>query len=205
MSETSETIAELQARIAEMQREQAEADLAASGGLAALASADDIPNDIPDMDVDEARVPRAQETREFGERPQTWRPSRTLPEPDPRPGWKHRWIRVSMLGQIDNTNVSSKFREYWTPVRSEEYPEITVLPDRDSQFPDGIQVGGLVLCRNSEEVVEQRNAHYNKLAKGQGAATDAQFKSEEDPDMPIHTDLGRRTQVQFGKGAPPEV
>lgn len=164
---------------------------------------DDIMADIEEAGFAEVRAPRSVETRAIEERPKTWMPPKSLPDPYPRPGKVHRWIRVSMMGQIDNTNVSSKFREHWTPANRAEYPEITVLQDVGAQFPDGIQVGGLVLCVNSDETIAQRSAYYDNLAQNAAKGADATFKSEEQHPMPIHTDLGRRTQVQFGSGNAP--
>ena len=57
------------------------------------------------------RDPRTIETRESTERKVTWKRANSLPDPDPQEGVEFRWIRTSTLGQSDNTNVSSKFRE----------------------------------------------------------------------------------------------
>ena len=159
---------------------------------------DNIPDEIPDdVEASVDRTPRFAETRAAEEAPKTWQPASTLPEPMRRPGIEHRWVRISMLGHIDNTNVSGKFREHWVPVRASEYPEITVLADRDSQFP----VGGLVLCRNAVETMDQRRAHFARLAKSQGKGYDAAYEAEEQHPMPVHSDLGRRTDVKFGTGS----
>ena len=61
------------------------------------------------------REPRASQNRETFQRPQSWRPPEILPMPDPRPGWVHRYIRISMVGQADPANISSKLREGWEP------------------------------------------------------------------------------------------
>ena len=39
------------------------------------------------------RLARDLDTRAVMQRPQAWRPPEVLPSPDPRPGWKHRWVR----------------------------------------------------------------------------------------------------------------
>ena len=48
----------------------------------------------------------------------------TLPSPTPEPGYAYRWIRTSTQGQVDATNVSSKLREGWEPVKAVDHPEI---------------------------------------------------------------------------------
>ncbi len=57
------------------------------------------------------RMAREMESRAATMRPQAWRAPETLPSPDERPGWKHRWVRLSTLGQADPSNISSKLRE----------------------------------------------------------------------------------------------
>ena len=42
------------------------------------------------------KVSREHETREETQRPMTWRPPSLLPDPDPRPGWRHRWVRLPL-------------------------------------------------------------------------------------------------------------
>ena len=60
------------------------------------------------------RAPQELDSRENTKRPNdSWVPASSLPSPNPRDGISHRWIRTSVLGQVDNTNVSQKFREGW--------------------------------------------------------------------------------------------
>ena len=68
------------------------------------------------------RLARAMEDRTVTQRPTAWRPPETLPSPDDRPGWTHRWIRISTLGTADPSNISSKLREGYEPCKAEEYP-----------------------------------------------------------------------------------
>jgi hypothetical protein len=68
-----------------------------------------------------------------------------LPDPEPRDGVEYRWVRTSIMGDADNKNVSSKFRNGWTPVKAEDHPELQVIPDHDSRFEGNVEVGGLLL------------------------------------------------------------
>jgi len=52
------------------------------------------------------RLNRELETRAQSKRPQMWSAPETLPMPNDRPGWKHRYIRISMMGQSDPQNIS---------------------------------------------------------------------------------------------------
>lgn len=127
------------------------------------------------------RTPRTSETREVEMRAPAWAPSNSLPDPTPRPGRKFRWIRTSAGGQSDATNVSRRFREGYVPVKAEEYPELQILTDRGSQFPESVEVGGLLLCQNSEEAVKARNEYYRAQSMAQMRAVDSQLMAEQDP------------------------
>jgi hypothetical protein len=60
--------------------------------------------------------------------------------------------------QPDNTNVSKRFREGWEPVRAEDHPELQIMSDHKSEWGEkgGIEVGGLLLCKAPEEVVDKK-------------------------------------------------
>ena len=102
------------------------------------------------------RTPRALETREHDARPQTWKPASTLPVPLEQDGYKFRWIRRSMLGQEDPTNVSKKRREGWEPVTAQSQPKMRMFATQTGRFADSIQIGGLMLCKIPAEFMDQR-------------------------------------------------
>ena len=93
--------------------------------------------------VTQNRKGRDQETRAQAQRLQAWRPPETLPSPDARPGWKHRWIRVSTMGTADPGNISSKLREGYEPCKAEDYPELMLHASIEGRFKGSIEVGGL--------------------------------------------------------------
>ncbi len=144
------------------------------------------------------RTPRDLETREATERKQSWKPPALLPTPIDRPGVAHRWIRTSALGSTDAVNVSKKFRENWVPVKAADYPELQLSADKNSQWPDGIEVGGLLLCASSQESRDQRKEYYDSLAKSQIQAMDNAVLRESDPRMPMLRPE-RRSDTSFGK------
>ena len=121
-----------------------------------------------------------------------------LPTPEPREGIEYRWIRTATLGQSDNTNVSSKFREGWTPVRKEDHPNLQVVSDIDSRFTDNIEVGGLLLCQNSTENMQARRDAQNAQAASQMQAVDNSYLRNSDPRMPV-LNPERSTRSSFGK------
>ena len=144
------------------------------------------------------RLSRELETREHVERPKQWMPPQLLPDPTPEPGYAYRWIRVSTLNKADATNLSSKLREGWEPVKASDHPEIRVFGTTNGQFPDSVEVGGLLLCKTPVEFTEQRDAYYRKQAEAQMASVDNTFMRENDPRMPMFKE--RSSKVTFGKG-----
>ena len=83
------------------------------------------------------------------------------------------------------TNVSAKFREGWEPVKLEDHPELKILPDVDSRFKGNVEVGGLLLCKNSTEMMDSRRDYQQGQAKSQMQAVDNSFMKESDPRMPV--------------------
>ncbi len=144
------------------------------------------------------RNSRTTETRESGQRKVSWQRPSMLPVPEPKPGIEYRWIRTSTLGQSDNTNVSSRFREGWTPVRAEDHPNLQVVSDIDSRFTDNIEVGGLLLCQNSAENMQARRDAQNAQAASQMQAVDNSYLRNSDPRMPV-LNPERSTRSSFGK------
>ena len=145
------------------------------------------------------RKSRDLETREVSARPAAWRPPETLPMPDDRPGWKHRYVRLSTMGVADPSNISSKMREGYEPCKAEEYPELMMHATQEGRFKGGIEIGGLLLCRITEEFMVQRAAYYDKQAKAQMDSVDNTFMKDSDPRMPLFSE--KRTKVTFGSGS----
>ena len=144
------------------------------------------------------RIDRDSTTQEQFQRADSWSPASLLPEFKKVPGWAYRWIRVSLTNNADNLNVSSKMREGWEPVRLADHTEIRLVADPNTKYKDGIEIGGLLLCKIPEEFVEQRNAYYNKQTESQTQAIDNSFMKENDPRMPLFKD--KKTTSSFGKG-----
>jgi hypothetical protein len=146
-----------------------------------------------------SRTARETETREAEKRETSWKPSSILPEPLPQPGYVFRWIRTSMFGVPDNKNVSSRLREGWEPVKAADHPELQITSDQDSRYPDGVEVGGLLLCKTAIENVTARRNYYEKRATDQMSTVDNSYLRENDPRMPLSRPE-RKTRTTFGTG-----
>lgn len=141
---------------------------------------------------------RDNETRASTARKASWKPPSLLPTPDAQDGYKFRWVRVGSRGQPDNKNVSSRLREGWEPVNAKDHPELHIASDsHGARFPDGVEIGGLLLCKTSAENVDARNEYYNTRAQQQMTSVDNNYMRESDPRMPL-LKPERRTRVSFG-------
>ena len=138
---------------------------------------------------------RLQEMR----RPERWTRPEGLPDPDPRPGWKHRWIRISTLGNADPSNISSKLREGYEPCKAEDYPELMLHASTEGRFKGNIEVGGLLLCRIPEEFMDQRAQHFENQNRAQMESVDNNFLRQSDARMPLFAE--KSTKVSFGSGS----
>jgi hypothetical protein len=148
--------------------------------------------------MSENRNSREADTRETAARPKSWAPPSILPEINHEEGYAYRYVRVSTMGTPDVNNVSSKFREGWEPVKASDHPEAFTMADPNSRFKDGIETGGLLLCKMPEEFANQRTAYYRDKTEAEMQAVDNNFMRENDPRMPLFKD--KKTQVTFGKG-----
>ena len=149
--------------------------------------------------VRQKREGRNMETREAFARPAMWRPPEALPMPDDRPGWIHRYVRISTLGTADPSNISSKLREGYEPVKAEDYPELMMHASTEGRFKGGIEVGGLLLCRIPEEFMNQRAQYYERQNQAQMDSVDQSFMRENHPLMKKFSE--RDTRVTFGSGS----
>jgi len=143
------------------------------------------------------RSARDSESRENAERIQQWRPGSALDAPEPPIGFKHRWIRESVLEYDDKTNVHKKRQEGWELVRAEEYPDYVGPVVDEGRNAGTIGVGGLVLARIPEELVEQRNHHFDTVAQNQMDAVDRDWMRENNALMPKMAPQ-RKSSVSFG-------
>jgi len=144
------------------------------------------------------RQTREIDVRESYERPKQWAPASALPEIKATPGWKYRWVRTSMVGQADPTNVSKRMREGWEPVKATDHPELQLYSDQNPKYADSVEIGGLILCKTPEEFVEQRSNYYSQQTQSQTDAVDNSFMKENDARMPLFKD--KRSTTSFGNG-----
>ncbi len=145
------------------------------------------------------RATRDGESREITQRNKAWTPPPLLPNPKPIPGYAFRWIRTAIVGQFDPTNTSAKLREGWEPCKTEDHPEMMLYADPNSRFKGNIEVGGLMLCKQPAEILQQRADYFARQSKAQVESVDNSFMKTNDPRMPLFSE--RKSTTTFGRGA----
>jgi len=142
----------------------------------------------------ETRIPRDLVSREKSSR-SVYSPPSALPDPTPEPGYVYHWVATHVLGQADPTNVSKKMRDNWVPVKAEDHPELMLLGNPTT---GNVEIGGLMLCKQTVEQYRARQEYYAKQAQNQMDSVDNHFMRNNDPRMPLINE--RKTSVSRGAG-----
>jgi hypothetical protein len=144
---------------------------------------------------------RQNETRTKEVRQESWKPAHDLPVPNPIDGYAFRWVRVAMMGQPDPANMAKARREGWNPCNASDHPEISADFAAFGLSPasDLIEIGGLVLCKTTQEIANQQRAYYDEMTQRQTQSVDNNLMRENDPRMPIFRE--GRSKVSFGSGS----
>ena len=138
---------------------------------------------------------RAKEVK-VKEQPKVWTPPSYLDTPNAPNGYRHRWVRVEILGFVDTKNIQGRLRSGYELVRSDEYPEEDYPAITDGKYAGVIGHGGLVLTRVPEEIARSRQEYFQKEAQDQMTAIDNDLMKEQHKGMPIEID--RQSRTTFG-------
>jgi len=145
------------------------------------------------------RTSRSAETRAKKARKKHWTPPSALDAPDAEPGYKHRWLRAEVRGYDDRANMSKRIREGFEPVRAESHPEFDSPVIEDGKHAGIVGVGGLILAKVPEEIVEERTEYFQGKTSEQLQGVDNDLLRDSDPRMPLKpSDITRNTKVEFG-------
>ena len=144
----------------------------------------------------DTKTSRASQTREKTLRKKVWTPPSYLDTPNAPDGFRHRWVRVEILGYVDTKNIQGRLRSGYELVRADEYPEDDYATMPDGKYKGIIGHGGLVLTRVPEEIARQRAAYFARLADEQIEAVDNDLMKEQHKSMPIEID--RQSRTTFG-------
>ena len=149
------------------------------------------------MENKTVKTSRTDATREKTKRAQPWRPPSSLEAPPAPAGFKHRWIRAETLGTEDRKNMAGRLREGFELVRADEFPDFHAPTIENGTHAGVIGVGGLLLARIPEEIVEQRKNYFENKTQTQMDAVDRDWMRENNPVMP-KLKPQRSSNVSFG-------
>ena len=138
------------------------------------------------------------ETRvEESTRVSQWRPSNLLEAPEPRPGYKQRWIATMVLGQETPTNVAKRLREGWQPRDPKKVKDADHYPTIEHcKFAGHIGIEGMLLCEMPEEMVNERNMYYARMTENLMRSVEQDIHKVEQPGNPIQKSF--KTSVTRG-------
>ena len=139
---------------------------------------------------------RASQSRTKTVKKTTWTPPSSLDAPPAPDGYKHRWLRAEVLGFDDTKNMAGHLRSGFELVRAEEYPNSEYPVIKEGKYQGMIGVGGLLLGRIPNEVVEARKEYFARMTQEKTDAIEKDLMKEEHPSMPINSE--RQTRVTFG-------
>ena len=148
------------------------------------------------MKNEDKKTSRASQTRTKKLRKKVWTPPSYLDTPNAPAGFRHRWVRVEILGYVDTKNIQGRLRTGYELVRADQYPEDDYPAIPDGKYAGVIGHGGLVLTRVPEEIAQQRADYFKRLSSEQIEAVDNDLMKEQHKSMPIEID--RQTRTTFG-------
>ena len=148
------------------------------------------------MKNEDKKTSRASQTREKTKRKKVWTPPSYLDTPNAPDGFRHRWVRVEILGYVDTKNIQGRLRTGYELVRADEFPEGDYPAIPDGKYSGVIGHGGLVLTRVPEEIAQQRADYFKRLSSEQLEAVDNDLLKAEHKSMPI--DIDRQSRTTFG-------
>ena len=148
------------------------------------------------MKNEDKKTSRASQTREKTLRKKVWTPPSYLDTPNAPAGFRHRWVRVEILGYVDTKHIQGRLRSGYELVRADAYPEDDYPVIADGKYAGVIGHGGLVLTMVPEEIAKQRSDYFSKLGMDQMEAVDNDLMKEQHKSMPINID--RQSRTTFG-------
>ena len=102
-------------------------------------------------------------------------------------GMSLRWLRISVKGQADITNIGKKQQQGWEFVTPDEVPElaITSFVRKEGRYTGTVCRGDLALAKLPTGKVMARRKHYENKANDMMDAVNAQLMRGNNSRMPI--------------------
>ena len=152
--------------------------------------------------VQDARNTPRMETTDY-----TWRRPSNLDAPEPRPGYRQRWVRAEFRSEADNLNWQAKVREGWRPRDPQTVPEYEAFFGQGSHMDKAvIRVGGLILMEIPEQQLRaKRRALDEQTARQEASVAQETDKISRDGRMQGAPPIVRDERVNVTTGRRPET
>ena len=110
-----------------------------------------------------------------------------------------RWIRITLKGQDDYTNVGKRLAEGWEFVHLDEVPEManTSMVKDDGRYKGTICRGDLALVKMPKGKAMARQKHFENASAEMVHAVNSQLENASDRRMPISN--SSKTNVTKGR------
>lgn len=114
-------------------------------------------------------------------------------------GMKLRWIRISLKGQDDYSNVGKRQAEGWQFVSLDEVPEmgLSSAVKEDGRYSGTVCRGDLALAKLPMERANARQAHFEQKSSQMVDAVNSQLEGAGDRRMPVRNQS--KTNVTKGR------
>jgi len=114
-------------------------------------------------------------------------------------GMKLRWLRTTLKGKDDYTNVGKRLGEGWEFVSMEEVPELahTSMIKEDGRYKGTVCRGDLALAKMPIGKAKARQRHFENASAEMVEAVNSQLENASDRRMPIQN--ASRTNVTKGR------
>ena len=148
-----------------------------------------------------SRKTRASATR----KQKPWEPTKRLdvPEELKQEGMEYIWVRHELLNNPDDSNVHERLREGYEPVKPDELG-IDYHADvmTSGKHAGTVRAGDLILMKNTEEFVAEKQAYYDKQTERMGQAYSKEYQNAGSSAMPTHDESTSSVIRGGGKPSP---
>lgn len=151
---------------------------------------------MADTRASNSRIAADRQERSTQDRKKVWAPPEVLDVPPPIPGFKFRYVRKDIRGEDDTKNVLRRVKQHYEPVKASELPGFETQLVEDGKHEGVCMSGDLILMKVPDEIVEQREAYYQRETDRQQNDIDQQLEKEDNALMPIRR--SRKSEKSFG-------
>ena len=147
----------------------------------------------------------SRKSRASATRKKVWEPLKRLEIPESRKeaDMEYIWVRHELLNNPDDSNVHERLREGYEPVKPDELG-IDYHADvmTSGKHAGTVRAGDLILMKNTEEFVAEKQAYYDKQTERMGQAYSKEYQNAGSSAMPTQDESTSSVIRGGGKPSP---